>query len=62
MRKAEKDRRQKLYLTRVEAAMRKRSLGYRLLAEAEEEMVAARELLENVKGEKRNGAADGERL
>lgn len=46
MRKAEKERLQKLYLTQVDAAMKKRALGYRLLAEAEEEMIAARELLE----------------
>lgn len=45
MRKAEKERLQKLYLTQVDAAMKKRSLGYRLLAEAEEEMIAAREIL-----------------
>ena len=62
MRRAEKERLQKLYLTQVDAAMKKRSLGYRLLAEAEEEMIAAREILANVKGEKRNGTADGKRL
>lgn len=46
MRRAEKERLQKLYLTWIDVAMKKRSLGYRLLAEAEEEMIAARELLE----------------
>ena len=62
MRKCERERLEKLYLAKIEAAMRKRSLGYRLLAEAEDEMASAKEILMKTKGERNNGTADGERL
>jgi len=59
MKKCERERLEKLYLTKIEAAMRKRSLGYRLLAEAEDEMASAKEILMKTKGERNDGNPEG---
>ena len=59
MKKCERERLEKLYLTKIEAAMRTRSLGYRLLAEAEDEMAAAKEILMKTKGERNDGNPEG---
>ena len=59
MKKCERERLERLYLTKIEAAMRKRSLGYRLLAEAEDEMASAKEILMKTKGERNDGNPEG---
>lgn len=59
MKKCERERLEKLYLTKIETAMRKRSLGYRLLAEAEDEMASAKEILMKTKGERNDGNPEG---
>jgi hypothetical protein len=61
MKKCERERLERLYLTKVEAAMRKRSIGYRLLAEAEDEMASAKEILMKTKGEINDGKQEAEK-
>lgn len=50
MRKSEKERLMKLYMTEVEAAMNKRTLAYNMLGEAEFDLATAKRKLRRALG------------